>query len=377
MPISSPTSATRSGAAPSRTDAAVASDAASSTLFGLTEHGEPSGWRGRRGGADRAGLDICHVGVVLRAVVAVHVAVALGVSFAAPSWRDAMAMFSLATMVSLPALLLWLMVACVAQRQVARWPVALQAVALAALGALCAVLPAWPLQTMVPDVFGWAQPVPLLATGALAGLAVFHWLRLRSRLVMPAATTARLAELQARIRPHFLFNTLNTAIALVRVDPARAESVLEDLAELFRAALADAQTLTPVTLAQEVDLARRYLDIEQVRFGSRLRVRWELDDQARAARLPPLLLQPLVENAVKHGVEPAPEGGTIRIKTSVHRGQAVLLVSNTVSGESSVPGHGMALRNVQERLRLMHDVAARFETSRREGEFRVRIVVPL
>jgi two-component system sensor histidine kinase AlgZ len=137
----------------------------------------------------------------------------------------------------------------------------------------------------------------LLAAGLVAGLT---W---RARGRMPAATTARLAELQARIRPHFLFNTLNTAMALVREEPAQAEEVLADLADLFRHALADQHGASSV--AQEIELARRYLAIEQVRFGERLRVEWALDPRVGAARLPPLILQPLVENAVIHGVEPS------------------------------------------------------------------------
>lgn len=368
---------TRTPAPPQPPAAVESGESGHSTLFGLTELGV-SDWQHVRQRAlhiEGTVLDVCHVGVVLRTVLAVHLAVALGLAFVASGWRDAMLLFSTATVVSLPAVLIWLMVACVSQRWLVRWPLALQWAALGALGSVCAALPGWPLRAMVPDVFAWARPGPLLATGAVAGLGVFHWLRLRSRLLMPAATTARLAELQARIRPHFLFNTLNTAIALVRVDPGRAETLLEDLAELFRVALAD--STAQVTLEQEIELARRYLDIEQVRFGARLQVKWELDAQAGAAKLPPLLLQPLVENAVKHGVEPSPDGGTIRVRTSVHRGQAVLLVSNTVSGAPSTPGHGIALRNVQERLLLMHDVAARFETSQRDGEYRVRIVVPL
>src|SRR5204863_2075723 len=117
-------------------------------------------------------------------------------------------------------------------------------------------------------------------------------------------TSARLAGRQWRIRPPFLFTTLRTAMALVRVDPRRAEDLLADLAELFRVAL-DAGG-DAVTLAHEIELARRYLEIEQARFGERLLVRWELDEAAAAAKLPPLLLQPLLENAVRHGIEPAP-----------------------------------------------------------------------
>ena len=157
---------------------------------------------------------------------------------------------------------------------------------------------------------------------------IFQWLRLRAQATLPAETTARLAELQSRIRPHFLFNTLNTALTLVRLDPAKAEGVLEDLAELFRVAIAD--TTESVSLGEEVELAQRYLDIEQIRFGNRLHVSWELDAEAGTARVPPLLLQPLVENAVRHGVEPSPEGGVIRVRTKVKLGRAVVSIANSV-----------------------------------------------
>ena len=144
---------------------------------------------------------------------------------------------------------------------------------------------------------GLLEPAPFLAataTGALMAAMVMAGLVWRARALMPAATTARLAELQSRIRPHFLFNTLNSAIALVRAEPAQAEAVLEDLAELFRSALAD--PAESVTLGQEIVLAQRYLAIEQVRFGERLRVKWQLDAAADGARLPSLLLQPLCEH---------------------------------------------------------------------------------
>jgi two-component system sensor histidine kinase AlgZ len=204
---------------------------------------------------------------------------------------------------------------------------------------------------------------------------VLQWLRLRAQARLPAETAAKLAELQSRIRPHFLFNTLNTALSLVQLDPQRAEGVLEDLAELFRVALED--TGEAVTLAQEVALAQRYLAIEQIRFGSRLKVLWDLDEGAGEARVPPLLLQPLVENAVRHGVEPADNGGMIRVRTRVRTGRAVVSIANTVPPAQSRPGNGIALNNVRERLRLMHDVTAQFETRLDRGVFRVQIVVPL
>jgi two-component system sensor histidine kinase AlgZ len=215
---------------------------------------------------------------------------------------------------------------------------------------------------------------PALAGAALAAV-LFQWLQLRAKATLPAETKARLAELQSRIRPHFLFNTLNTALALVRLDPARAEGVLEDLAELFRVAISDSGD--SVSLAEEVELARRYLAIEQIRFGERLQVTWDLDPGAAAARMPPLLLQPLVENAVRHGVEPALAGGSIRVRTRVKHGRAVVSIANTMPERPSLPGHGIALKNVRERLRLMHDVAAQFDARRGLDAFHVQIVLPL
>jgi two-component system, LytTR family, sensor histidine kinase AlgZ len=132
-----------------------------------------------------------------------------------------------------------------------------------------------------------------------------------------------------------------------------------------------------VTLAEEVALARRYLAIEQIRFGERLSVSWDLDPATDAARVPPLLLQPLVENAVRHGVEPDAAGGTIRVRTRFQAGRAVISIDNSVGSAPSEPGRGIALKNVRDRLLLMHDVAMQFD-ARRVGElFKVRIVVPL
>jgi two-component system sensor histidine kinase AlgZ len=229
------------------------------------------------------------------------------------------------------------------------------------------------------DAGGLRVAAVLLGGVALAAL-LWAWLDLRSRIWHPANASARLAELQSRIRPHFLFNALNTALALVRADPERAESVLEDLAQLFRVALADAGA--SVALEEEIDLARRYLAIEQVRFGSRLRVHWDIGADARvaAARVPPLVLQPLVENAVRHGVEPAVGGADVTVRASVQRGQVVVQVSNTLGSEPGAPGHGMALHNVRERLRLLHDVGAQCDVWREptlDGEvFHARIVLP-
>jgi two-component system sensor histidine kinase AlgZ len=345
----------------------------SSSIFGPTGFGPLDAAAKARPGAGSA-FDVCHVGVVLRALLFVHVTLAVGVSFVAIDFRGWLTLVAVAASMALPAVLLWLVVACLLKRTLAGLPTTTQWVAAVALGAASGAF-GWGLQAAGGlGLLGGGTPwvAPLLAGAALA---LFYWLTLRARARLPADTTARLAELQSRIRPHFLFNTLNTAITLARLDPARTENLLEDLAELFRVALTD--TGESVSLADEVALAKRYLAIEQVRFGDRLQVSWELDDDAGAARVPPLLLQPLVENAVRHGVEPAADGGVIRIRTRVKRAHAVVSIVNTLPKQPSRPGNGIALRNVRERLRLMHDVAAQFETRLERDVFRVQIVIPL
>lgn len=331
-------------------------------------------------GGQRSPFDVCHVGVVLRAVLFVQGALALGMAFSVNDLATWGRQYAATSAVALPALLIWLIAGCFGQYRLARLPGGAQWLLAMLWGGLCALGARW--------LWQWAQwfeaptrhalhDVAVVATGAAMAAVFFHWMRQRARLELPAATTARLAELQSRIRPHFLFNTLNTAVALVRIDPSRAETVLEDLAELFRVALADTGPQAVTTLADEIELARRYLQIEQLRFGARLQVRWELDPKADGARLPPLLLQPLVENAVKHGIEPAARGGMLRVRTRLRRGQVEILVANSLPERAAPPGHGIALRNVHERLRLMHDVAADFSARRHGDIYRVQIVVPL
>ncbi|MBL0727705.1 sensor histidine kinase [Piscinibacter sp. HJYY11] len=347
----------------------------SSSLFGPTGFGPYDTAATAPRGAGSA-FDVCHVGVVLRALLFVHVTLAVAVSFGATDFASWLTLLAAVAGVALPALLLWLVLACLLKRMLVRLPAVGQWAAALLLGAASGVF-GWGLQGAVG--FGPAGSrlpwVPPALAGALLAAAMFYWLTLRARARLPADAAARLIELQSRIRPHFLFNTLNTAITLARLDPARTEGLLEDLAELFRVALND--TGASVTLAEEVSLAQRYLAIEQVRFGERLQVSWELDDDAGSARVPPLLLQPLVENAVRHGVEPAPDGGVVRIRTRVKRAHAVVTIVNTLPQQPSRPGNGIALRNVRERLRLMHDVAAQFETRLDKDFFRVQIVVPL
>jgi two-component system, LytTR family, sensor histidine kinase AlgZ len=318
-------------------------------------------------------FDACHIGVILRAVLFVEVVMSAGAMFGAATLSDWLLRMSVLSGAALPATLAWLIVACSLKNLLARLPPAAQHLFGMALGALAGVY-----GCALMALAGFAGRAPWVASafsGALLSAALVAALVLRAKGRMPADTAARLSELQARIRPHFLFNTLNSAIALVREDPARAETVLEDLSDLFRHALMDLGQ--PVTLADEVALARRYLDIEQVRFGERLRVEWALDASAGAARLPGLLLQPLVENAIKHGVEPSPGGAQVKVSTQRRGGTVVIKVTNTVPAGQGRRGHGVAQDNVRDRLRLLHDVQGQFQTVLKDGVYQVRIEVPL
>jgi two-component system sensor histidine kinase AlgZ len=317
-------------------------------------------------------FDACHLGVVLRAVLFVELVAAVASLFGADSLGDWLIRFSVLTGAVLPGVLVWLLVACSLKTLLARLPLLWQQAIGVALGGLaglygCGVL--W--------LAGEQERLPWLASaasGALLAALLVAALVWRARGQAPATTTARLGELQARIRPHFLFNTLNSAIALVRAEPARAEALLENLSDLFRHALREPGPV--VTLEQEIALAQRYLAIEQVRFGERLRLSWQLDPQAGAALLPPLLLQPLVENAVRHGVEPSALGAEVCISTERRGERVVIKVKNTLPDGPGAAGQGLALANVQARLKLLHDVQGQCRSGLQDGWFVVRLEVP-
>nr|WP_232291579.1 histidine kinase [Polaromonas sp. JS666] len=317
-------------------------------------------------------FDACHVGVVLRAVLFVEAVAGVGAMFGANHPVDWLLRFALLTGGVLPATLAWLIAICALKSRLNRLDTSSQWLAGMALGAAAGLYGCGLLA-----LIGLLQPAPWwasAASGALLSAMVLAGLFWRAKARTPAATAARLAELQSRIRPHFLFNTLNSAIALVRAEPAKAEAVLEDLSELFRHALAD--PAESVTLGQAIALAQRYLAIEQVRFGDRLQVQWSLDAGADEAKLPPLLLQPLVENAVRHGVEPSASGAQLRISTLRRGGKVVIKVTNSTPAGVGERGNGLALANVRERLVLLHDVQAQFKTVFKDGVFQVRLEIP-
>ncbi len=318
-------------------------------------------------------FDACQLGVVLRSVLFVEAVMAVAAMFGAAGPLHWVQRLALLSGVALPGVLGWIVVICSCKWALARLHPTVQQAIGVALGAVSGLY-GCVLLVLVGSPGAEVPWVGSAAAGALMAAVLVFVLLLRAKGRMPAETTARLAELQARIRPHFLFNSLNSAIALVREDPARAEQLLEDLSELFRHALVSKGD--SVTLAEEVRVARHYLAIEQVRFGERLRVEWSVDPQAGGARVPALFLQPLVENAVKHGVEPSPTGADVKVTTQRRGSVVVVKVTNTVPAGQGEPGNGVAQENVRDRLRLLHDVQAQFQTALIEGLYQVRIEVP-
>ena len=214
----------------------------------------------------------------------------------------------------------------------------------------------------------------LLALVATAVLIAYF--RLRARALSPAIAEARLQALQARIRPHFLFNSINGVLSLVRSDPRRAEEALHDMADLFRVLMRDNRDLAP--LADEVELSRQYLELEKLRLGSRLLVEWNVKSMPADALVPPLVLQPLLENAVYHGIEPSSAPGTVSVNIFLSKGEvhAVLRNPYRAAGGSHHSGNKMALANVRERLALHFDAEASLESKVLDHAYEVHIRMP-
>ena len=246
--------------------------------------------------------------------------------------------------------------------------------AIAAFEVLMVALMARLADTLLPDraTVALVQPVflALFVTGVL--LAYFD---LRARALAPAIAEARIQALQARIRPHFLYNSINAVLSLIRSEPRRAERALEDMADLFRVLMADNRTLVPI--AQEMELARQYLAIESIRLGDRLRVTWRTDGLPGDALVPPLLLQPLVENAVYHGIEPTEAGGEIEIDGALQGGQLVIALRNPFPGGGRhSTGNRMAIVNIRERLQLHFDAEASMRSEVKDGLYKVILRMP-
>jgi two-component system sensor histidine kinase AlgZ len=227
------------------------------------------------------------------------------------------------------------------------------------------------------DAVRFASSAAVL-TGVISVVALrYFYVREQWQAQLQAQAKAQVDALQARINPHFLFNSMNTIASLVRSDPATAERAVEDLADLFRAALGAGEGES--TLAEELALCERYLSIEKLRLGDRLRVAWELADPLpRTLRLPRLVLQPLVENAVVHGIARLPQGGEITIAVAVRDGALHVRVGNpALAPRERDAGNRHAQGSIARRLEYQFGPRTTLTRTFAEGYYACELTLPL
>jgi two-component system sensor histidine kinase AlgZ len=199
----------------------------------------------------------------------------------------------------------------------------------------------------------------------------------RERMARRKNITNRMKALQARIRPHFFFNTLNSVASLIRSDPERAEKAIEDLADIFRVVIR--QDKKVVSLASDIEIAKQYLNIEKLRLGDRLTVEWHTTEDAMNATIPGLTLQPLLENAVYHGIEPNLAGGKITIDCTCEDERLLILITNPVPEIKSTRqgGNQIALKNIKERLKRQFGGDVKINIRETVDRFNISIDAPL
>ena len=320
--------------------------------------------------------DFRNLGILLRILIIVN-AIALVIAVVqSPSLAALGAQIMENVVMVEPLLILTLVVLYALKDVLARLPYMAAAMAVIAL--------ALALTTMLhAGAQGYLPLIPLNVTAIerywlLVGLVtamLLAYFDLRTRALSPAIAQARLQALQARIRPHFLFNSINAVLSLIRQEPKRAEIALEDMAELFRVLMAENRDLAP--LAREVALCRQYLGLEQLRLGERLQVEWHIDQMPADAMIPPLILQPLLENAVYHGIEPRTAPGVVSINIYATRDEVHAVLRNPYSrADDHHTGNNMALGNIRERLQLHFDAEASLTSRVTDDIYQVHIIMP-
>ncbi len=328
----------------------------------------------RHNGDPPALPDLRNLGTTLRILLAVNGAAVLAALVREPRGDALPAAIADTVGAVQPSLLLALALLWGAAPWLARQPYRVAAFAIAATAVVATIAGFVLTDRIVPQPDGAPLRAIAFALAAVAALLVYF--RLRAKALSPAITEARLQALQARIRPHFLFNSINGVLSLIRSDPSRAEEALHDLADLFRVLMRDNRDLTP--LADEVTLCRQYLDLEKLRLGERLIVDWNVKSMPGDALVPPLFLQPLIENAVYHGIEPCTAPGTITINIFVTRGEVHAILRNPyrADGGRHHAGNKMALANIRERLALHFDAEASLESRVLRDSYEVHIRMP-
>lgn len=218
-----------------------------------------------------------------------------------------------------------------------------------------------------------------MSISSIVSAVLLRYLYIQAQWIkqVEAEHEARLDALQARMRPHFLFNSFNTIASLIKGRPAVAEELVHDLAELFRASLKRDGKM--VLLADEIELCNQYLNIEKQRLDERLSVNWDVDGMLETSLIPPLTLQPLIENAIYHGIEKSEEGGLLEIKGHLQKDKVVLMVRNSAPeeiGERLRAGNQMAMDNLRERLKGCFEGQGQVFISCTDGFYQVRLVFP-
>jgi len=223
----------------------------------------------------------------------------------------------------------------------------------------------------------WIIVRDLLVTAVIAGIALrYFYLQQQLRVREQAALQAQIDALQARIRPHFLFNSMNSIASLIATDPDKAEQAVVDLCDLFRVSLAPSAETVP--LADELALCRKYAAIEQLRLGARLQLEWRIVDLPATLTIPLLTLQPLLENAIYHGIQPHPQGGCVRIEAAIIDGLCRISISNPlpIGIPARTEGNRMAINNIRARLHAIYGVKASLTLGAQADEFVATLSYP-
>ncbi|BBB60335.1 hypothetical protein UNDKW_2062 [Undibacterium sp. KW1] len=327
--------------------------------------------------------DCCNLGVFSRILISVNLIALLALWSRGDEWRIVLQNFLESAALIETICLLSLLILCNLRRFSARYYMSGWFQRL-----LCCMLPTaiaallmiyLRMQDWIMASFPKLNPLFVVVATGLLALAYQQYFELRTRAFSPALGEAKLQALQARIRPHFLFNSLNTALSLIRTEPRRAEMVLEDLSDLFRVLMRDTRDVT--SLQDEIRLCEQYLAIEKIRLGERMQVTWDKEkispQELAEIEIPSLLLQPLLENAVHYGVEPSVQQATVTVEIRRLLDKVEIRIRNPYHAEANmVSGNQMALENIRQRLSLLYDIEAQIQYGVVDAYFEVKLQFP-
>ena len=280
--------------------------------------------------------------------------------------------------------LVWVAVLCLLRSWLAKYPdwicglLSLTSILIITLGfSLCVIRYYWlyPLDLSQPLQYHLVLR-NLLIAGLIGSVVLrYFYLQQQYRRQLDAEASARLQALQARIRPHFLFNSMNVIASLTRIDPLKAEAAIEDLSDLFRTTLEAKQELIP--FREELQNSEKYLAIEKLRLADRLDVFKQVETDAEEILIPPLSVQPLLENAVYHGIQMLPQGGTVNIVAKIKNDFLVITIINPKAEQKNSRGHGIALKNISQRLEVIYGGEASLTRKSDADTYQVEMIIPV